>query len=272
MSHDTTLCPVRHALAVDQVLVEHERLVHWVVHQQWLGALSYGAAVQAGRLALWQAVQGYDAHAAWRSAAMRCRPSSGRSGRRWRLRNPRQVRCYAPTRRRPGPTPSAPFGIDWWRDGARSGGATAGTLATVIVAHYGLADGAPQTFEAIGQALASPVSGCSSCTSRRCSGWPTRRTPWLAPASGTQHGPRLPGLPGPASVVAPAGVAMSTALSAGARSVPPTPISCRPSVWMRSGRIAAGFPGARGHSASPKHRYRSHYRYLGYAELADAAS
>jgi len=43
-----------------QALVEHERLVHWVVRQQWLGALSYAAAVQAGRLALWRAARGYD--------------------------------------------------------------------------------------------------------------------------------------------------------------------------------------------------------------------
>jgi hypothetical protein len=34
MSQDTTLCCVRHAQEVDQALVEHERLVHWVVHQQ----------------------------------------------------------------------------------------------------------------------------------------------------------------------------------------------------------------------------------------------
>jgi RNA polymerase sigma factor (sigma-70 family) len=60
MSHNTTLCPVRQALTVDQMLAKNERLVHWVVHRQWLGELRYAAAVQAGRLALWQAVQGYD--------------------------------------------------------------------------------------------------------------------------------------------------------------------------------------------------------------------
>ena len=59
MEHNTTLCPVRQALTVDQRLAKHERLVHWVVHRQWLGDLRYAAAVQAGRLALWQAVQGF---------------------------------------------------------------------------------------------------------------------------------------------------------------------------------------------------------------------
>ena len=60
MSQDTTPYAVRHALDVDQALVEHARLVHWVVHRQWLGDLSYTAAVQAGRLALWRAARGYD--------------------------------------------------------------------------------------------------------------------------------------------------------------------------------------------------------------------
>jgi len=31
------------------------RLVHWVVRRQWLGALPTGEALQAGRIALWQA-------------------------------------------------------------------------------------------------------------------------------------------------------------------------------------------------------------------------
>lgn len=46
--------------AVDRHLEQHENLVHWVVHRQWLGSLPYLEAVQAGRIGLWHALQGYD--------------------------------------------------------------------------------------------------------------------------------------------------------------------------------------------------------------------
>jgi RNA polymerase sigma factor (sigma-70 family) len=41
-------------------MAEHEPLVHWVVHRQWLGGVAYREAVQVGRIALWRAVCGYD--------------------------------------------------------------------------------------------------------------------------------------------------------------------------------------------------------------------
>jgi hypothetical protein len=43
--------------ALDQHLAQHEKLVHWVVHRQWLGRLPYLEAVQAGRIGLWHALQ-----------------------------------------------------------------------------------------------------------------------------------------------------------------------------------------------------------------------
>jgi RNA polymerase sigma factor (sigma-70 family) len=46
--------------ALDQHLAQHEKLVHWVVHRQWLGRLPYREAVQAGRIGLWHALQHYD--------------------------------------------------------------------------------------------------------------------------------------------------------------------------------------------------------------------
>jgi RNA polymerase sigma factor (sigma-70 family) len=45
---------------VDRHIEEHENLVHWVVHRQWLGPLSYQDAVQAGRIGLWRALRRYD--------------------------------------------------------------------------------------------------------------------------------------------------------------------------------------------------------------------
>jgi RNA polymerase sigma factor (sigma-70 family) len=46
--------------AVDRHIEEHENLVHWVVHRQWLGPLPYLDAVQAGRIGLWRALRHYD--------------------------------------------------------------------------------------------------------------------------------------------------------------------------------------------------------------------
>jgi RNA polymerase sigma factor (sigma-70 family) len=139
---------------MEQVLVEHERLVHWVVHQQWLGRLPYGAAVQAGRLALWRAAQGYDPQrgvafssyavpairrAVWQAVAAAQPP-------------PGEVLCTAP--------PQAwadPECIVWGRLVAVAVRSLVAQLPErlrmVIVAHYGLAEGPPQTFAAIGQAL-----------------------------------------------------------------------------------------------------------------------
>jgi RNA polymerase sigma factor (sigma-70 family) len=45
---------------VDRHIEEHENLVHWVVHRQWLGPLPYLDAVQAGRIGLWRALRRYD--------------------------------------------------------------------------------------------------------------------------------------------------------------------------------------------------------------------
>jgi RNA polymerase sigma factor (sigma-70 family) len=155
MEHDTTLCPVRQQLHVDQMLAQHERLVHWVVHRQWLGRLSYPAAVQAGRLALWHAVQGYDAgrgtafstyavpaiqRAVWRAVVVGQAPA-------------RELCC------RHVPQPAVdPEQAVLHRLTAELVGALVAQLperlAYVIVAHYGLADEPPQSFAQIGRALA----------------------------------------------------------------------------------------------------------------------
>jgi len=41
-------------------MAAHDRLVQWVVRRQWLGPLSFDAALQAGRIGLWQALCRYD--------------------------------------------------------------------------------------------------------------------------------------------------------------------------------------------------------------------
>ena len=60
MSKCSTSSSNWHMPDVVQALAEHERLVHWVVHRQWLGNLPYAEAVQAGRIALWRALRRYD--------------------------------------------------------------------------------------------------------------------------------------------------------------------------------------------------------------------
>ncbi len=45
---------------INKAMARYERLMHWVVRRQWLGKLSYVEALQAGRIGLWRALQGYD--------------------------------------------------------------------------------------------------------------------------------------------------------------------------------------------------------------------
>lgn len=154
MAHDITFCAVRHALTVDQLLAHHERLVHWVVHRQRLGDLGYAAAVQAGRLALWQALRRYDAgrgtafstyavpaiqHAVWRAVAEAQAPAG--------------EQCWAQV-----PQPAVdPEQTTWrWLTAELVWALVAQLperLAYVIIAHYGLADEPPQSFAQIGGVL-----------------------------------------------------------------------------------------------------------------------
>jgi RNA polymerase sigma factor (sigma-70 family) len=74
------------------LMAQHERLVHWVVHRQGWDGLTYTEAVQAGRIGLWHALQGYDPrrgtrfstyavpvirHAVWRAVAQQRRATRG---------------------------------------------------------------------------------------------------------------------------------------------------------------------------------------------------
>jgi len=48
------------AASLDQLMRTHDGLVHHMVHQQWLGCLSYEEATHAGRGGLWRAILGFD--------------------------------------------------------------------------------------------------------------------------------------------------------------------------------------------------------------------
>jgi len=154
MCQDTTVSDLGHATWVAQALASHERLVHWVVHRQWLGELSYAAAVQAGRLALWRAAQGYDPQrgVAFSSYAV---PAIRRAV--WRAVSEAQRPVWEQLWAQPPQGTPEPERV-----------VTAGLVVAalrslvvqlpmrlryVIVAHYGLADTGPQSFTHIGQAL-----------------------------------------------------------------------------------------------------------------------
>ena len=143
-----------HVPDVVQALAEHERLVHWVVHRQWLGNLPYTEAVQAGRIALWRALRGYDPQrgytfstyavpaierAIWRAVA-RAQP------------HPQEVLTAHP----PQAAPDVDEIVE--RDQLKEAllelvQHLPHRLYTVIVARYGLNEEAPKTFAAMGRML-----------------------------------------------------------------------------------------------------------------------
>ena len=154
MQQYTTVPPVQPGLDLAQALADHDRLVHWVVRRQWLGALPYAEALQVGRLALWQAVQRFDptrgtafssyavptiARAVWRAVAQ-AHP------------HPQEVLTAHPPQTAPDLDAAAEVALIHAAL-RRLVAALPKPLATVIVAHYGLTGEPPQTFAAIGQRL-----------------------------------------------------------------------------------------------------------------------
>ena len=150
----STSWPIWHMPDMIQALAEHERLVHWVVHRQWLGNLAYAEAVQAGRIALWRALQRYDPqrgytfstyavpaieHAIWRAVA-RAQP------------HPQEVLTAHP--------PQAAPDLDQIVERDMIEEALIELLKNlpprlyvVMVARYGLNGEAPKTFAVIGRML-----------------------------------------------------------------------------------------------------------------------
>jgi RNA polymerase sigma factor (sigma-70 family) len=154
MCQDTTVSGSGHAPEVERALAAHERLVHWVVHRQWLGGLSYAAAVQAGRLALWRAAQGYDPQrgVAFSTYAV---PAIRRAV--WRAVAGDQPPAYEALCAQPpqaAPEPETTVHVRLVAAAVhRLVAQLPVRLRYVIVAHYGLAEAPPQSFAAIGQAL-----------------------------------------------------------------------------------------------------------------------
>jgi RNA polymerase sigma factor (sigma-70 family) len=49
-----------HEAELNRAMLEHEKLVGWVVRRQWSGGLPYADMLQEGRIGLWRALRGYD--------------------------------------------------------------------------------------------------------------------------------------------------------------------------------------------------------------------
>jgi RNA polymerase sigma factor (sigma-70 family) len=147
--------------ALDRHLAEHDKLVHWVVHRQWLGCLPYLEAVQAGRIGLWHALQRYDPsrglalstyavpairRAVWRAVhEVESQPNEGRGFRFWG----KAPACTLDSRQVVEEVQRSIVG-QAIHDLVRR---LPDRLAYLIVARYGLDGGPPQSFVTIGQAL-----------------------------------------------------------------------------------------------------------------------
>jgi RNA polymerase sigma factor (sigma-70 family) len=147
--------------ALERHLAEHDKLVHWVVHRQWLGCLPYLEAVQAGRIGLWHALQRYDPsrglalsthavpairRAVWR--AVHEVESQPKEGGEFCFRGEASA-CTLDSRQAVEEAHRSIVG-QAMHDLVRR---LPDRLAYLIVAHYGLDGGPPQSFVTLGQAL-----------------------------------------------------------------------------------------------------------------------
>lgn len=146
---------------LDRHLAEHDKLVHWVVHRQWLGRLPYLEAVQAGRIGLWRALQHYDPsrglalstyavpairRAVWRAVhEVESQPNEGWEFHVWAAASV----CTVDSRQAVEQVYRSVVG-QAVHDLVRC---LPDRLAYLIVARYGLDGGPPQSFVTIGRAL-----------------------------------------------------------------------------------------------------------------------
>ena len=139
---------------MDHAMAEHDGLVHWVVHRQWLGHLSYVEAVQAGRTGLWQALRGYDPQ---RGTAFSTYAVPAITRAVWRAvsqaqSDPREMLTPHPPQEAPDLEDAAQRVLV--REALqRLVTSLPPRLRYVITARYGLQGCPPETFVTIGQAL-----------------------------------------------------------------------------------------------------------------------
>jgi RNA polymerase sigma factor (sigma-70 family) len=138
-------------------MARHDGLVHAVVRRQVLGALSFAEALQAGRIGLWRAIQGYDP---FRGTAFSTYAWPSITRHVWRAVKAHQREQECTTNQDPVCPPQSSEDPSLrleqeaicqvlhalvWRLSPR--------LRTVVVARYGLDDGTPFTYGQLGALL-----------------------------------------------------------------------------------------------------------------------
>lgn len=155
MTECTTSHPVRHPQPdLSHAVAHHERLVRWVVHRQYLGPLPQADALQAGRIGLWRALQGYDPARGYTFSTYAVPAITRHVWRAVAQATPRLPEAVTPHPPQPAPE------LDAWVQGYWIQQALDALLTrlpepyhTVILARYGLNGEPPQTFAAIGHSL-----------------------------------------------------------------------------------------------------------------------
>ncbi len=147
------------ARSLDQLMRQHDGLVHAVVRRQVLGDLAFAEALQAGRIGLWRAILGYDpsrglafATYAWPAILRHV----------WRaVKRPPTAPATAPLAGPPWAVPPEPLATALASAVHQALGRLVQRLPArlryVIVARYGLSAAPPASYRAIGAALG--VSG-----------------------------------------------------------------------------------------------------------------
>lgn len=164
MSHSTTTPSeranlFRHAQAGDgqalaTLMDRHERLVHFIVRQQWRGSLSYAEAVHEGRIGLWRAILGYDPQ---RGTAFSTYASVAIARQLWRVVRQAKEEARAVLMRWPAPAVLDPWLAVWAGDVQAALGTMVARLPTkqrwVVCTYYGLDGGGGCTLAQLGAHL-----------------------------------------------------------------------------------------------------------------------
>lgn len=150
--------------SLDRLMVQHDGLVQAAVRRQVLGELPFAEALQAGRIGLWRAILGYDVTqgSAFSTYAW---PSIVRHV--WRAANGQANDELSVDEEALAAEPAADPALAWEEQAIVQAVHEVvdwlpGRLRYVLVAHYGLEDGAGQSFAQIGASL-----GCSREWARR---------------------------------------------------------------------------------------------------------
>jgi DNA-directed RNA polymerase specialized sigma24 family protein len=239
--------------SLNRLMVRHDGLVQAVVRRQVLGDLPFAEALQAGRIGLWRAIQGYDFKrgTAFSTYAWPCIMRQV-----WRA-----VKVH--TRFRSSlvtsdglPLPQKPDPALVWEAAAVQQAlhhlvdAVPGRLRYVVVARYGLDGTPPATYRQIGIALGL----CAVCWN--ATRWLTTRSPLLRPSAGCD---------GRGGVMAAELTPVET------RAQDPTFVAQCSLDGLRD-RLPLRWPAPPDTPPSPKKRYRSHYLYLGWEDLEDSVA